>query len=399
LTAGYGLLALSKPLELWINDGLMAIFFFLVGLEIKREAMVGDLASPKRAALPIAGALGGMIVPALLYSLWNFGEPASSGWGVPMATDIAFALGILALLGNRVPSGLRIFLAALAIVDDLGAVLVIAIFYTTEISLASLMAAAVVVGLLVTVNLTGVRSAIIWSLLGALLWLAFLKSGVHATIAGVVLAMTVPVRTIIDDREFVLNSRYLLDVFEGSGVPGPLKSERQMMALATLERAVEFAQAPLQRFEHALHPWVAFVIMPVFALANAGVVLDKAGFVMLAQPLSIGVITGLVIGKPIGITLFAWLAVASGLGQLPTGATWKSLHGVAWLGGIGFTMALFIAGLAFSDPQMLRAAKMSILVASTAAGIIGSIILIAVLKPRKEAEPEDAEAPKLSATN
>jgi NhaA family Na+:H+ antiporter len=208
--------------------------------------------------------------------------------------------------------------------------------------------------------------------------------------------MTVPVRTVINDHEFLLNARYMLDVYEGSGIPGPLKSERQMSALGALERAVEFAQAPLQRFEHGLHPWVAFVIMPIFALANAGVAIDRSSFSLLTEPLSIGVIVGLVLGKPIGITLFSWLAVVSGLGQLPSGANWKSLHGVAWLGGIGFTMALFIAGLAFPDPEMLHAAKMSILVASTGAGIIGSAILIQALKSRRVVEDEPEGDAKLS---
>ena len=377
VTAGFGGHVLSKPLELWINDGLMAIFFFVVGLEIKREILTGELSSPRQAALPIAAALGGMIVPALLYFAFNAGTPEVSGWGIPMATDIAFALGVLALVGKGVPDALKIFLTALAIVDDLGAVLVIALFYTSEISLAALGAGACFLLLMVVANAMGVRNPLVYWLLGGAVWLAFLLSGVHATIAGVLGAMTIPASSLLDEKGFVQRGRFLLSEVERKVEPGqePLQYGNQHAAIQALERACENVETPLQRLEHGLHPWVAFCIMPLFALANAGVELG-AGFVAaLTQPVTLGVMIGLVAGKQIGITLFSWLAVRSGLASLPAGVTWRHIYGAAVLGGIGFTMSLFIAGLAFSSAETLAMAKAGILLASLVAGGAGYWLL------------------------
>ena len=377
LTIGVGGAALTMSLHHWINDGLMAVFFFLVGLEIKREMLVGELASPRQAALPIAAALGGMVVPAVLYAIVNAGGPGSPGWGIPMATDIAFALGILALLGPRVPVALKIFLTALAIVDDIGAVLVIALFYTSSLSLTALGVAGGLLVLLLAANRSGVRQPWLYALLGVGLWSALLASGVHATVAGVLLAMTIPARTRIDEDEFHDRTRSLLDEFQSASGPGTtvISNRAQQEALMAIEEACEDVQAPLLKMEHKLHGLVAFGIMPLFALANAGVRAPGELGAALVQPVTLGVLLGLVLGKPLGITLFAWAAVRLGLAVLPSDATWRSLHGVSWLGGIGFTMSLFIAGLAFADPALLDAAKVGVLLASTLAGIAGWLFL------------------------
>ncbi len=376
VSVGAGEYAIRETLHHWINDGLMAVFFFLVGLEIKREILVGELASPRRAALPMAAALGGMIVPALLYAALNAGGPGAAGWGIPMATDIAFALGILALLGPRVPLALKVFLAALAIVDDLGAVLVIAFFYTADLSVPALGWAAGFMALLVAFNLGGLRSPVPYVLLGLGLWVAFLESGVHATVAGVLLALTIPARTRIDAGEFLARGDAALKEFAAAGVADAdvLTSRVHQEALTEIEEAAEDAQAPLQKLEHKLHGIVAFGIMPLFALANAGVPLT-GGADAVASPVSLGVIAGLVLGKPIGITLFAWLATRAGIAERPLEVSWRLLHGAAWLGGIGFTMSLFIAGLALTDPEQLTRAKLGILAASLVAGTIGWLLL------------------------
>jgi len=377
VTVGAPGFGLSLPLHAWVNDGLMAIFFFLVGLEIKREVLVGELATRRSATLPVAAALGGMIVPAALYASINTGGPGSAGWGVPMATDIAFALGILALLGDRVPASLRVFLAALAIADDLGAVLVIALFYTSAISWASLAGAGIVLVLLLGLNRAGARRPFTYALLGAVLWFLMLKSGIHATIAGVLLALTVPARTRISEEEFLAKAEASLAEFRAADEPGTnvLTNQGHQHALQSLESAADEAQAPLQRMEHALHGIVAFVIMPIFALANAGVTLGDDAGMALTSPIAVGVAMGLLLGKPIGITLASFIAVRSGAADLPSGSTWMHVHGVAWLGGIGFTMSLFIAGLAFASPALLDVAKLGILGASTVAGIVGFLML------------------------
>jgi NhaA family Na+:H+ antiporter len=360
----------------WVNDGLMAVFFFLVGLEIKREVLTGELSSPRQAALPIAAALGGMAAPALLYLAVNRGGPGAAGWGVPMATDIAFALGALALLGDRAPAPLKVFLAAFAIADDIGAVLVIALFYTASVHLAALGVGFAVIALSALANKAGVRSPLVYALLGVVSWVAFLESGIHATVAGVLLAMTVPASARIDPDAFAAQARGALGRFESGDTPadGSGLGEERQAALHTLEKAAERVQTPLHRMEHALHPWVSFLIMPVFALANAGVALGGAG-ASLVGPVPLGIALGLVIGKPLGVTLLAWIAVRAGVAVLPAGLNWRHLLGAGWLGGIGFTMALFIAGLAFPDPASLAAAKVGILAASAVAGVVGFLIL------------------------
>jgi NhaA family Na+:H+ antiporter len=367
----------------FINDGLMAVFFFVVGLEIKREMVAGELRSVRTAALPMIAALGGMVVPAAIYAILNLGGPGMSGWGVPMATDIAFALGVLALLGNRVPVGLKVFLAALAIVDDIGAILVIAVFYSAGVNWDALAAVAVLLLLSAGANAAGVRKPWAFGLLGLLLWAAVLASGVHATVAGVLLAMTIPVRTRIDETSFLRKARQALADFDAAAeltAKDPdttiLSNPDHHTALEELESFVDDARPPLIRMEHALHGIVAFAIMPLFALANAGVSLsaDALGGAF-DNPVALGVIAGLMIGKPVGITGFSWLAVRSGIAALPAGVNWSMLAGAGVLGGIGFTMALFIAGLAFTDAALLDAAKVGILAASTATGLAGWLLL------------------------
>ena len=375
---GYELL--SKSLLHWINDGLMAVFFFVVGLEIKREILVGELSRPRQATLPIAAAIGGMVVPAVVYVGINLLDPnqtAMRGWGVPMATDIAFSLGVLALLGDRVPASSKIFLASFAIVDDIGATLVIAIFYTENISVIALALGMVVFALMLVANRLGIRRPLAYAILGFLLWLAFLKSGVHPTIAGVMGAMAIPARTRVDAASFLVNGRRFLHEFESKGLTGShvLTNIEQRGALQAMEKTCELAQSPLQRLEHSYHSWVAFLIMPIFALANAGVTLSAEAGAAMLSPVAIGIFAGLVLGKQVGITFFAWLGVRLGLASLPTGLNWRHVYAIAWLGGIGFTMSLFITGLAFRDPGTLISAKIGILTASMVAGFGGWLIL------------------------
>jgi len=379
ITLGLGSFVLDKPLLLWINDGLMAMFFFTVGLEIKREMLVGELASPKKAALPIAAALGGMIVPALIYMALNAGKPGASGWGIPMATDIAFALGVMALVGKRVPITLKLFLTSVAIVDDLGAVLVIAFFYTSKIVWSELFIGAIFLVALIAVNRAGVRHPLVYAVLGiGGLWLSFLLSGVHATIAGVLAAMTIPVRSSVSREEFLKRGRYFIEEFEESSGQGinVLTNKQQREAAESLESVSELVQTPLQRLEHALHPWVTFIVMPIFALANAGVSFSDVGVIpAVSSTVGLGIIMGLVIGKQVGITLISWIALRIGIATMPTGVTWRQIYGVGWLAGIGFTMSIFIASLAFRDTALLPVAKIGILVASLIAGFVGWIIL------------------------
>jgi Na+:H+ antiporter, NhaA family len=377
------LFTLAKPVHFWINDGLMAVFFFVVGLEIKRELLVGDLSRPRQAMLPIAGAVGGMLVPAGLYAALNHGSEAAHGWGVPMATDIAFAIGVMALLGSRVPPQLKVFLTALAIVDDLGAVLVIALFYTSEISFSALGTAAVLLLGLVAANRMGVRTPAVYAGVGALVWLLFLASGVHATVAGVLVALTVPARVRLDRATFITTAHGHVHAFADAEPPAKpgYASPGQLDAIHDLERTCERAGTPLNHLEHALHPWVSFGIMPLFALANSGVRLGGGG--AFGHPLVIGgVALGLVLGKPLGIAGAAWLAIRAGLAERPAGVTWEQLVGVACLGGIGFTMALFIAALAFDQAGMLAAAKVGVLSASLLAALVGSAVLARAARAR-----------------
>ncbi|MFW2350018.1 Na+/H+ antiporter NhaA [Qipengyuania sp.] len=326
------LISIDKPLLLWINDGLMALFFFLIGLEVKREIVTGRLRSWKQASLPVYAALGGMIVPALIFVSLNTSSPENiRGWAIPAATDIAFALGLLALLGSRVPVALKALLLAIAIIDDIGAIAIIALFYTENMNLAALGLAIVpAVGMLLF-NRAGVARTIPYFLFGAFMWICILKSGVHATLAGVITAMFVPIAT-GDER-------------------------------------------PLERLEHALHPWVAFLILPVFAFANAGVSFAGAGFDALFAPLSLGIAAGLVIGKQVGVFGACWFAAKTGLASLPDGVSWRHIFGLACLAGIGFTMSLFIGGLAFVDPGQTDAVKLGVLSGSLVSALLGMTVL------------------------
>jgi NhaA family Na+:H+ antiporter len=375
---GIGSHHLDKSLHHWINDGLMAVFFFVVGLEIKREILVGELSTLRKALLPIVAALGGMLVPAGLYVWVNAGQEGVHGWGIPMATDIAFALGILALLGSRVPTGLKVFLTAVAIVDDLGAIVVIAVGYTEHLVVPGLTAAAFFLLALITLDrLLHIRSPLPYALLGFGLWVALLHSGVHATLAGVLTAMTIPARTLLEGQEFLKNGRRLLDEFERHDTEETtvLEDERRLSVIHALEVACEQAETPLQRLEHAMQPWVTFFVMPLFALANAGVTLHGDLFAGGLNPVATGVLLGLVIGKQIGVTLFAWAAVRLGIADLPESVSWRQIYAVGWLAGIGFTMSIFISNLAFGSGDLLEDAKLAILGASVLASLGGLTLL------------------------
>ena len=381
LAIGFQDFLLDKSLHFWINDALMAVFFFVVGLEIKRSLLLGELASIRRAAFPIVAAVGGMVVPAVVYLLFNNQGEAARGWGIPMSTDIAFSLGVLALLGSRAPLSLKVFLTAFAIVDDIGAITVIAIFFTETINWANLGVGMGLLVLLVVLNLSGVRSTMVYLLISVVIWVSFFESGVHATVSGVLIAMTIPLRVRIDPEQFVLRGRALMDIFEQEGSGGArrgslaLMTERQRGALEELEDASKEVESPLQRLEHILHPWVAFAIMPLFAFSNAGIFLGGGAAEALGSSVTIGIIIGLVVGKPIGILLFAWLAVKSGIASLPRDISWLQILGAALLGGIGFTMAIFVTGLAFVDESLVLQSKLAILIASLATGALGYLII------------------------
>lgn len=372
LIVGVGEWTINKPVILWVNDGLMAIFFFVVGLEIKRELLTGELSSPKKAAFPLIAAIGGAVIPALIYVFLNLNTPEVSGWGVPMATDIAFALGVLALLGSRAPLALKIFVTALAIVDDLMAVLVIALFYTDEISLISLGIGVVLFAIALVGNRRGIHRTAFYVILGIAMWVAFLKSGVHATIAGVLFAIAIPARTKLGTEEFLSKGqKFITSVREQVDT-----TDDQRTAIHHLEETSKHAQSPLERMEHALHGWVAFGVMPIFALANAGVAISGSAIgSMLGDMVFWGIFLGLVLGKPIGIVSITWLAIKTKIAELPEGISWRHMLGAGALAGIGFTMALFIANLAFDDAATLETAKMAILAASLVSGITGWILL------------------------
>jgi NhaA family Na+:H+ antiporter len=374
LTVGIVDHSLSLTLHQWINDGLMAVFFLLVGLEIKRELLAGELSSPKQAALPIACAIGGMIVPAAFYWTFNMTGPGARGWGIPMATDIAFALGALALIAPRAPVGAKVFLVALAIVDDMGAVLVIAIFYSSAIAWGALGGAAVMLLVLIGFNAMGIRHLWPYLLAGLVLWYFVHESGIHPTVAGLLLAFTIPTHTRMNAVDFSREARGLLDQFDRreTGDFLVLTSKGQQETLFALEHASVSVTAPILRLEHALHNFSAFVVMPLFAFANAGV---RIGGPIEHAEIAIGVLAGLIIGKPLGITAAAFITVKSGMAKLPYGVNWTSLLGYACLAGIGFTMSLFIAMLAFHETGPVNAAKSGILAGSLLAGIAGAIFL------------------------
>lgn len=374
---GFEGFAVSKPLILWINDGLMAIFFFLVGMEIKREILVGELSEKRKAALPVVAALGGLLFPAIIYYMFNKNSIGEAGWGIPMATDIAFSLGILALLGRRIPLSLKVFLTAFAIVDDLGAVAVIAIFYTQQLALIYLAIGMVFLATMIAGNYLGVRNPVFFFVLGVGgVWLAFLFSGVHATVAGILSAFTIPVNTLISRNDFIASSENLmkkLAVVPDSGTQLP--SEEQVALINELKALRRKAESPLQKLEHQLHPFVMYFIMPLFAFANAGVVFTEGFETIWEHSVSLGIILGLIVGKFTGISLFAWLACKVRLAELPKEISWNMMLGTALLGGVGFTMSLFIAGLAFRDPALLDLTKLSILIASAIAGTGGYVWL------------------------
>jgi len=367
----------------WLNDGLMTVFFFVVGLEIKREIVDGELRDPRKAALPLMAAIGGMIAPALIYLFLIGGdEDGKPGWGIPMATDIAFVVGFLALLGNRVPLGLKILLLALAIVDDIGAILVIAVFYSTGISASALAIAALGFALTLLCRWLGIRSIGIYVLISIGIWLAMFHSGIHPTVAGVLLGLLTPSKPIlprVDFREALSSVLDLLgedeDESAGHGQPSPARQ---------IKGAAIKSVSPLERLETALHPWVAFLIMPLFALGNAGVRIDLGA---VTHPVAWSVAMGLVIGKPLGIVLFSWAAVRIGLAKLPTGVNWKAIAGAGCLGGIGFTMSLFIASLAL-EGDLLSAGKIGTLLGSAISALIGVGLLLLVL-PKTDQSSSD----------
>lgn len=345
ITVGFGSFSLSMSLLHWINDGLMVLFFFVVGMEIKREIIVGELKSINRTILPVGAAIGGALVPALIYLLFNYGRPSSAGWGIPMATDIAFALGILSLVGKkRAPKGIIVFLTALAIVDDLEAIIVIAIFYTDRISWAALLFGLFILGVLIAGNRLKVKSVFFYTFLGVILWVSLLKSGIHSTIAGVLLAMTIPAGK---DEE-------------------------------------SFGKSLLYKLEHKLEPWVTFLIMPIFAIANSGVAIETGSIIsLISTPLSLGIILGLFIGKQLGVFGTAYLLIKLKLASLPSNVTFRHIFAASILAGIGFTMSIFVASLAFKDQLLIANAKLDIMIASVLAAVIG-IIMFKVFVPVKE---------------
>jgi NhaA family Na+:H+ antiporter len=359
LSLDVNLFSIEEDLRHWINEGLMVFFFFVVALEIKRELVRGELSEPRKAALPVAAAAGGLVVPALIYLAFNVGGDGERGWGIPMATDIAFAVGVLAMLGNRLPSEARLFLLALAIVDDIGAILVIAVFYTESLSLEALgIAGGLIIGLIV-MNRLGVRSMNVYFCVGALIWVAIYQSGLEATLTGVILGALTPAEDNDDAMEVILGQ---------------------------FEELTHGTEAPLERLERLIHPLTSFAVVPLFALANAGI--DLSGGVVgdaSSSPVTWGIVAGLLIGKPCGIFAMTWLVVKSGVGSLPANTSWGHVLGLGLLAGIGFTVALFITGLAFEDLQMTANAKAGVLLASVVAGIAGYGFLRALPPPDEEA--------------
>jgi NhaA family Na+:H+ antiporter len=372
VTVGFGRTVLTWSRHHWVNDGLMSIFFFLVGLEIKRELLIGELSSFQQAAFPFMAAVGGCVLPAILYLAINHGTPEANAWGIPMATDIAFALGVLALLGDRVPVSLKLFVAALAIVDDIIAVLVIAIFYTEQLNFVYMAFGLLGLAICYGANMLGIRNPLIYTLIGIAVWFTVMQSGVHATIAGVLLAFTIPCNSSIDKPHFIAKVRRLLDRFEAA----ELDSTESHAALHSMEQQCANMESPLHRIEHALQPWVSFVIMPLFAFSNAGVHVLGNLLAAAKNPVTLGVALGLFVGKPLGITAFAWIAEKIKLASRPEGISWMQIFAASWVCGIGFTMSLFIAGLALPEGGLLDLAKIGTLGASVLAGCAGCLFLL-----------------------
>ncbi len=368
---------ITKSLHHWINEGLMAIFFFVIGLEIKREVILGELSSWKKASLPVFAAIGGMIAPAVIYLIFNKGTSGESGWGVPMATDIAFALGILSLLGKRVPTSLKIFLTALAIVDDLGAVLVIAIFYTNDLIINYLELGAFFFLILGIGNLIGIRKTLFYSIFGiGGLWVAFLHSGIHATLAGVIVAMTIPVKAKINEKRFINKINKLLYKFKRTTVmKGFYVSYQQEEIIENMRATQDEAASPLQWLEHALSPLVSYIIIPLFALANSGIEFNSELLASMGTSIPLGIMIALILGKVLGISGFSFLVIKAGWSELPKFTNWGIILGAGFLGGIGFTMSIFISELAFDSELARTQSKMAILLASTLAASIGLALI------------------------
>jgi len=389
----FGAYRLAYPLEFWVNEGLMTLFFLLVGLEIKRELLVGELSSFRQASLPIVGALGGMLAPALIFLLLNPpGTPYNRGWAIPTVTDIAFTVGALSLLGNRVPVGLKVFLLALAIVDDIGAILVIACCYSSGVQLGFLALAAGILALGWLINCSGVINPLIYLGLGLPLWATMLQSGVHPTIAGVLLAAIIPASAKIDPCSFHQQSMDTLFQLEQSGLQcqttSMLTNGEAQASIQALESLCEEVQAPLQRIEHSLHPWVTYGILPLFALANAGVSVPWGQLgTAFSQPLTLGIVAGLFLGKPLGIFALTWTTVKLGWTALPTQVNWRQIHAAGVLSGIGFTMSVFITLLAFREPMQVSYAKLGILLASGLSALVGLGLLWLALRSQKP-EPQ-----------
>lgn len=378
LSIHFGEIHLSKSLAHWIDEALMTLFFFAVGLEIKREVLVGELATLKKALLPVSAAIGGMLFPALIYTAFNYNTPTSGGWGVPMATDIAFSLAVLAFLGKRIPLGTRIFLTAFAIADDLGAVLIIALFYTQTIAWSWLLLAGLLLGVVALLNYLWIRATLAYALLGIGVWFAILCSGVHATVAGVLVAMFIPARGKYDTQTFINEVKSYIDNFECQDGCGHtiLLNKHHQNAVQSIELACHEVETPLRRLLYGLNPWVAFLILPLFALANSGVVINNIDIVgSLTHPVALGIIFGLVLGKPIGIILFTYISVKLLKTPLQAGVNWLQIIGVSILGGVGFTMSLFISGLSFSGQDILEIAKLSIVLSSIICSIVGFVFL------------------------
>lgn len=377
-TVGASARTLDKPLHFWINEGLMTLFFFVVGLEIKREVLIGELASFRKAVMPVTAAVGGMVAPALIYYLMNPSGTAARGWAIPTATDIAFTIGVLTILGARVPRSLTVFLAALAIADDLGAVLVIALFYTTGISSFHLQITGALLFMLVVINILGYRSPLPYLLVGCFVWLAVYLSGVHSTVAGILVALTIPARSKSDTDSFLRRAQTLLEEFRCAGPCGysVYTNFRHQETVNQIEALCLAVVPPLLRIERLLSPWVVFVVVPVFALSNAGVHLDWDSFTTAfgSRP-TLGVFLGLVLGKQIGIFSFSWIAIRLGIAERPVGASWLQIYGCAILCGIGFTMSIFIADLAFAQSMFLDLTKIGILSASAISLILGLLVL------------------------
>jgi NhaA family Na+:H+ antiporter len=386
----FGHFHISKTLLHWVNDGLMSLFFFTVGLEIKREILVGELATPKKALLPVIAALGGMVVPGLIYVAFNIGSPTIHGWGIPVATDIAFALGAVAVFGRRLPVGLRIFLAAFAIADDLGAVVIIAIFYTKEIVWSNLVISLFLIFGLAVSNFFWIRQTLIYAILGLAVWFFVLGSGVHPTIAGVVVSLFVPARGRYDTDNFLQNVKNITEKFEceeqscGYSI---LLNQEHLYAVQALELACHDVETPLQRLMHALHPWVAFLILPLFAMGNTGLIFKGIVFSeTISNPAVLGIIFGLIFGKPIGILLFSYFSVKTGLASLPQEVRWSHILGGAMLGGIGFTMSLFLSELSFTDPHIIDYARIAILTGSILSAVFGMSYLGFISTPASKKE-------------